>query len=74
MGLQTRTADSRDVWLFYIVDRAFDADHAAHLALTRANSASERAARDGAFIKSGRAEVHRIHRDALGRLSLVRRT
>ncbi|MEU6343174.1 hypothetical protein ABZ883_19785 [Streptomyces sp. NPDC046977] len=73
VGLETRTTDGRRLWLFYIVNQACDAGHAVHQALVRANSAAERAARDGAFIKGGRAEVHQIHRDHLGRLSLVRR-
>ncbi|MFF3565038.1 hypothetical protein ACFYXS_33845 [Streptomyces sp. NPDC002574] len=72
VGLRTRAAGQRDVWLFYIVDQAYDADHAVHLALARANSAPERAARAGALVKGGHVEVHQIHRDELGRLSLVR--
>ncbi|MFJ5213900.1 hypothetical protein ACIP98_04250 [Streptomyces sp. NPDC088354] len=72
VGLQTRAEGPRDIWLFYIVDRACDAGHAVHLALTRANSAPERAARAGVFVKGGRVEVHRIHRDPLGHLSLMR--
>ncbi|MFJ4844689.1 hypothetical protein [Streptomyces sp. NPDC088733] len=72
MGLEARTASGRRLWLFYVVNQACDAGHAVHQALVRANSAPELAARDGALIKSGRAEVHQIHRDRLGRLSLVR--
>ncbi|MFD3454502.1 hypothetical protein ACFWVC_20285 [Streptomyces sp. NPDC058691] len=72
VGLQTRTPGPRDIWLFYIVDEAFDADHAVYLALVRANSAPERAARDGALIRGRGVEVHQIHRDSLGHLSLVR--
>ncbi|WP_329190823.1 hypothetical protein [Actinacidiphila glaucinigra] len=72
VGLRTPTTDLRNVWLFYVVHRAFDADHAVSLALARANSVPELATRNGARLSGGHVEVHEIHQDALGRLFLVR--
>ncbi|MFJ8107688.1 hypothetical protein [Streptomyces sp. NPDC096132] len=73
VGLQFHTEKCRTVWLYYVVDEAFDTAQAVRAAIQRAGSEPERVAlgwpRTGVD-QADRVEVQRIHRDAIGRLSL----
>ncbi|MER5436704.1 hypothetical protein [Streptomyces sp. NPDC002588] len=72
VGLRFHTADSQPVWLYYVVDEAFDTTHAMRTAIQRAGSDPDRAALGRAQVEADQVEVQRILRDVLGRHRLSR--
>jgi hypothetical protein len=69
VGLQFHTADFQQIWLYYVVDEAFDTTQAVRMAIRRADSDPDRVARGGAQTEPDQVEVQQIHQDALGRFS-----
>lgn len=73
VGLQFHTANSQRLWLYYVVDEAFDTIHAARMAaVQRAGSDPDRVARGGDRAEADQVEVQRILRDTLGNYRLSR--
>ncbi|WP_405623763.1 hypothetical protein [Streptomyces sp. NBC_00076] len=73
VGLQFHTANSQRLWLYYVVDEAFDTIHAARMAaVQRAGSDPDRVARCGDQAEADQVEVQRILRDVLGHYRLSR--
>ncbi|MFJ7947165.1 hypothetical protein ACIQ6K_26455 [Streptomyces sp. NPDC096354] len=71
VGLRFHTANSQRVWLYYVVDEAFDTTHAVPVAIQRANGDPKRATHGGIQAKADQVEVQQIHRDGIGRFSLT---
>ncbi|MDQ0605377.1 hypothetical protein QF037_009722 [Streptomyces canus] len=70
VGLPCRSADSRIVWLYYVVGEASDSAEAVCAAVRRANSASERDARGQLPVELDRTEVRRMRQHILGDFAL----
>ncbi|MEU0072075.1 hypothetical protein ABZ027_21375 [Streptomyces sp. NPDC006332] len=72
VGLQFHTANSQRLWLYYVVDEAFDTIQAVRVAVQRAGSDPDRVARGGDRAEADQVEVQQILRDALGHYRLIR--
>lgn len=72
VGLHFHTANCQSVWLYYVVDEAFDGPYAVRAAIQRAKSDPERVAGGEALVEADQVEVQRILRDEIGRIRLTR--
>ncbi|MCX4766770.1 hypothetical protein OG562_38560 [Streptomyces sp. NBC_01275] len=72
VGLQFHTANSQRLWLYYVVDGAFDTIHAVRMAVQRAGNDPDGVARGGGRAEADQVEVQRILRDPLGHYRLSR--
>ncbi|MEU5346343.1 hypothetical protein AB0H18_36920 [Streptomyces sp. NPDC020766] len=72
VGLQFHTANCQTVWLYYVVDKAFDTTDALRRAIQRADSDPERIAQVRIQAEADQVEVQQVLRDTLGRFRLTR--
>lgn len=72
IGLRFHNAGHRPVWMYYVVDEAFDRTEAVHVAIGRGYRDSTRVVEAGCHGELGQVEVQQIVRDPLGQIRLTR--